>query len=60
MITSEELGLEIAENEQEALWSKAMKRTEEDIKSLKESLFINEAFLKMCKEQLILSQPKTA
>ena len=61
MIKSEELGLEIAENEKEALWAKAKTRTQEDIKSLKESLFINEAFLRMCESELaILDQQKTS
>ena len=48
MIEDKKDGIKIAENETEALWERTRKATEMRIKELKNTLIIEEAFLKMC------------
>lgn len=52
MIEDKKLGLKIAENPNEALWSAQKKITEAEIKRLKDALVISEAFIEMCNEKL--------
>lgn len=51
MIEDKEIGLKIAENPAEALWENAKKACEARIKSMKESLIIEQAFLELCLEK---------
>jgi hypothetical protein len=53
MIENEELGLKIAEDPIEALWTRAKENTENRIKELENTLIIEKAFLEMCESKLL-------
>lgn len=59
MIKNEELGLTIAENPKEAMWSRVVLRTKEDIKGMTEALEINNAFLEMAESKLNENQTES-
>jgi len=52
MIKDKKLGLKIAVNETETLWENVRLSTTERIKNAKNSLIIEEAFLKLAEEKL--------
>ncbi|RPJ56501.1 MAG: hypothetical protein EHM12_10305 [Dehalococcoidia bacterium] len=52
MIEDKKLGLKVAENPVEELWTRVQEATTGRIKELKNTLIVEEAFLKMCEEQL--------
>ena len=52
MIEDKKLGLKIAESKEEELWEKVREAREATIKGLKDSLIIEEAFLKLAEEKL--------
>ena len=52
MITDKKLGLKIAENPIEALWTKTKEATEMRIKEIENVLIIEKAFLEMAQEKL--------
>ena len=53
MITDEQLGLKIAENPEEALWTRVKEAREATIKGLEESLIIEREFLKTAEIKLL-------
>lgn len=58
MIEDKELGLKVAENEEEALWTKIVKAREEAIKTYTDSIQVEEVFLKAAQAQLSEIQSK--
>lgn len=52
MIEDKELGIKIAENPIETLWTETIAATENRIKVLQNSLIVEQAFLITCNEQL--------
>ena len=58
MIEDKKLKLKIAENPIEALWERTRKATEIRIAELKNTLIIEEAFLKLAEEKLKKSTEK--
>ena len=52
MIEDKKLGLKIAENPLEVLWTEQLQRSEQNIKQLENSLIIERAFCELAKEKL--------
>ena len=52
MIEDKEIGLVIAENEEEAFWINARDKTSEAIEALEKELKFHEAVMLMCKDRV--------
>jgi hypothetical protein len=52
MIEDKELGLKIAENDDEAFWEASKKRCEKEIEMNKREIIINEHILILCRQKL--------
>ena len=50
MIEDKELGLKVAENEEEEIWDNVKKSTERGIKSMEKELIVNREVLRLCGE----------
>lgn len=52
MYKEKKLGLVVAENENEVMWTEVIENTEKDIKNLKKMLKFQEAILEMAKSKI--------